>query len=122
MSNDDVLTLVRLARRYPDSADALLSVAERIGSNGATTQPNLAETASVSFPLEVFCIYKGQRCEGTLNQDRSLIVSGKRYRKPSPAAMSITKNSVNGWIWWWYRDPASGQIRQIRDLKERGIL
>jgi hypothetical protein len=125
MSQGDVLTLIRLARKYPQASDALLSAAERIGSNGVT--PTLVDDrgryeTEISFPIEIFCTYKGHTYRGKLSRDRTVTVNGRTYDKPSPAAMSITNNSVNGWRWWWYKDPRSGQSRQIDDLKKRGLL
>jgi hypothetical protein len=125
MSQDEVLTLIRLARKYPESADALLSAAEAIGGNGsgsALVDVQAGSDVAITFPLPVFCNYKGHRYDAMLNRDRTVIVNGTKYNKPSPAAMSITRNSVNGWIWWWYRDPASGRNRQIRGLKERNLI
>jgi hypothetical protein len=125
MSQDDVLTLIRLARKYPQVSDALLAAAERIGTNGVTPTPVVTREsydAGIPFPLEIFCIYKGQTYRGKLSRDRTVTVNGRTFDKPSPAAMSITNNSVNGWRWWWYKDPRSGQSRQIDDLKKRGLL
>ena len=125
MSQEDVLTLIRLARKYPDATDSLLAAAERIGRNGAKlalVDPGAKPDTAISFPIEVFCTYKGHTYRGLLSQDRTVVVNGKKYNKPSPAAMSITNNNVNGLRWWWYRDPVTGQIRQIKDLENRGLI
>ncbi|HEU4760451.1 MAG TPA: hypothetical protein VFT91_10795, partial [Dehalococcoidia bacterium] len=78
--------------------------------------------ATFSFPIEVFCVYKGQRYSGKLSEGRTITVNGETYSSPSRAAMSITHNSVNGWRWWWYVDPTSGQTRQIDDLRARKLV
>ena len=125
MSQEDVLTLIKLARKYPDAADSLLSAAERIGRNGAKSFLAVVNTrpdAAISFPVEVFSTYKRRTHRGLLYQNRTVVVDGKPFNKPSPAAMSITFNSVNGLLWWKYRDPETGQIRQIKDLERRGLI
>ena len=124
MTQQDVLTLVRLARRYPAAADALLSAAERIAMNGDSqpSAPPISVDSAIAFPLDIFCTYKGHKYHGTLHRNRTVTVNGVTYDKPSPAAISITNNSVNGWAWWWYEDPSSGIIRQIKDLKDRGLI
>jgi len=125
MTQQDVLALVRLARRYPTAADALLSAAERIATNGDTRRSvpaPITVDSTIAFPLDVFCTYKGQKYHGTLHKDRTVTVNGVTYGKPSPAAMSITNNNVNGLRWWWYKDPTSGVIRQIKDLEVRGLI
>jgi len=132
MSQDDVFTLIGLARKYPEATDALLAAAERIGKNGAgSTRIDARERsdAPIQFPIEVFRKYKGHTYHGMLSRSRAVILNGTEYNKPSTAAMSITKtqvnvkkNQVNGWTWWHYVDPATGKERTIDHLRQAGLI
>ncbi len=55
--------------------------------------------------------YKGQTYLGRV-EGGALVLNGERFDTPSAAAMSITKNPVNGWTFWECRVPgrASWQI------------
>jgi hypothetical protein len=126
MSREDVLTLIELAERYPAQKQALLEIA--VDLTGAEASANsdeaaAAPTAVVSFPLEVYHINReGQRATGKMFQDGRIEVNGNRAKKVSAAARIITGNSVNGWIWWFYRDPRTGQRRKIDYLRKQGLI
>jgi hypothetical protein len=49
----------------------------------------------------------------------ALVFNGERFDSPSAAAMSITHNPVNGWIFWECRLPGRGQWLRLRDLRKR---
>ena len=55
----------------------------------------------VFFPhdTEFSAVYKGQEFDAIVN-DGALVLNGKRFSSPSSAAVSITGNPVNGWIFW----------------------
>ena len=58
-------------------------------------------TKGVTFPAgtEFRANYKGQTILAKV-ESGSLVLNGKRYDSPSAAAVSITGNMVNGWIFW----------------------
>ena len=72
----------------------------------------------VRFPAgtEFRAIYKGQtylaRVEGG-----ALVLDGKRYDSPSPAAVSITGSAVNGWRFWEARLPGQSGWKMIESLR-----
>ena len=126
MSQEDVRTLVRYARKYPQYGETLLEIVERELSNGTTpitARTDKAVVDALVYPIEVFHYSRGKRQHsGMLFRDRSITVNGIRYDDVSPAAMAITDNSVNGWTWWWYEDPASGEVRRIDYLRKNGLV
>lgn len=64
----------------------------------------------VTFPhgAEFRASYQG-RVYYAVVDDGALVFEGKRYTSPSPAAMAITNNPVNGWRFWECRLPGSTQ-------------
>lgn len=76
-------------------------------------------TKGVTFPsgTEFRAIYKGAEHRGRV-ETGALVVNGKRYHSPSAAAVAITGNSVNGWIFWECRLPAQTQWQLISGLRK----
>jgi hypothetical protein len=74
----------------------------------------------VSFPhgTEFSSTYKGRQYSGFVDNG-ALVVNGKRFNSPSAAAISITKNSVNGWIFWKCKIPGLGNWTTISSLREQ---
>lgn len=65
-------------------------------------------TKGVSFPhgTELRAVYKGHLYTGRVD-DGALVIGNERYTSPSPGAMAITGNSVNGWDFWEARLPGT---------------
>jgi len=86
-------------------------------ANAAT--PGDWVTKGVRFPAgtEFRANYKGQtylgRVEGT-----ALVLNGERFDTPSAAAMSITKNPVNGWTFWECRMPGRASWEMLKTLRK----
>lgn len=76
-------------------------------------------TKGVRIPAgtELRATYKGQsylaRIEGG-----ALLLNGRRFDSPSAAAVSITKNPVNGWNFWRSRLPGQSNWTLLRDLRK----
>jgi len=75
----------------------------------------------VTFPAgtEFRASYKGQTISGKVDSG-FLVVNGKRFDSPSSAAVSITGNMVNGWIFWECRLPGKTTWQLIKSLRNRG--
>lgn len=73
----------------------------------------------VRFPsgTEFRANYKGNSYHAQV-KDGALHLNGKTYHSPSPAAISITGNSVNGWIFWECRLPGQSIWRNLRSVNE----
>lgn len=52
-------------------------------------------------------------------EDGALVVNGRRFTSPSPAAIEITGNSVNGWKFWECRKPGQTHWTSIDALRRK---
>jgi hypothetical protein len=73
----------------------------------------------VVFPhgTEFRATYKGQQHTGMV-QNGSLVLNGKRFSSPSAAAVSITGNPVNGWMFWECLLPGTSKWKTIANLRK----
>jgi hypothetical protein len=62
--------------------------------------------------------YKGANYTARV-EGGALVYNGERYASPSPAAMAITHNSVNGWIFWECRLPGRSAWVLIDSLRRK---
>jgi hypothetical protein len=76
-------------------------------------------TKGVTFPIgtEFRANYKGRTISGKV-ESGFLVVNGKRFDSPSAAAVSITGNMVNGWIFWECRLPGKMSWQMIKTLRK----
>lgn len=74
----------------------------------------------VRFPsgTEFRATYKGQRFQGKV-ESGSLVVNGQKFDSPSSAAVAITGNPVNGWIFWECRLPGKNSWQIIKSLRKQ---
>lgn len=89
--------------------------------NGPTRQNSDAWVADgVTFPsgTEFRARYKGVLHGGKV-ENGALVVNGQRYSSPSPAAISITGSSVNGWLFWECRRPGDSKWMSIDGLRSK---
>jgi len=49
----------------------------------------------------------------------SLVLNGKKFYSPSAAAVSVTGNPVNGWIFWECKFPGKQNWQSINTLRSR---
>jgi len=72
----------------------------------------------VVFPhgTEFRSTHKGQIINAKV-EDGSLALNGKKFFSPSAAAMEITKNPVNGWIFWKCKLPGKEVWERINTLR-----
>jgi Restriction Enzyme Adenine Methylase Associated/Protein of unknown function (DUF2924) len=72
----------------------------------------------ITFPpgTEFRATYKGQIHLARV-ENGALVINGKSFDSPSAAAMSITGNAVNGWIFWECRLPGQTSWRLIKALR-----
>ena len=74
----------------------------------------------VEFPsgTEFRASHKGQMYYAKV-EDGSLILNGKKFPSPSAAAVSITGNPVNGWVFWECKLPGEQNWQSINILREK---
>ncbi len=100
----------------------LLGLPPKRRAAGAAGAPAPGDWAAkgVRFPAgtELRAGYKGQthlaRVEGG-----ALVLNGERFDTPSSAAMSITKNPVNGWTFWECRLPGQSSWQILKALRKK---
>ena len=63
-------------------------------------------------------MHKGQIFHAAV-EDGALVLDGKRFSSPSSAAISITGNSVNGWIFWECKQPGSETWQIIKNYRKQ---
>lgn len=73
----------------------------------------------VRFPAgtEFRAVYKGQTHAAKVEAG-ALIMNGIRYDSPSAAAVAITKNPVNGWLFWECKIPGRSNWQNIVSLRQ----
>lgn len=83
-----------------------------------TSAPGDWVTKGVRLPAEteLRANYKGQTYLGRV-EGGALVLNGERFDTPSAAAMSITKNPVNGWTFWECRVPGRASWQILKSLR-----
>jgi hypothetical protein len=83
-----------------------LPVRKPMSTSGDGPAPGDWVTKGIRFPAgtEFRAKYKGQTYLAQV-EGGALVLNGQRFGYPSSAAMSITKNPVNGWVFWECRLP-----------------
>jgi len=71
-------------------------------------------------PGDVFVAeYQNKRYQATVTKDGLLEVNGGEYKSPSGAGKQIVGRACSGWLFWKYKDPSSGELRPIAELRAR---
>jgi hypothetical protein len=74
---------------------------------------------NMSFPhgTEFRATYKSQQYTGIV-ENGALVLNGERFTSPSAAAVSITHNPVNGWMFWECLLPGTRDWKVIASLRK----
>lgn len=112
-----------IRRLLPAGKDILKSASPKItgspvpppGSASGITSTDAWHTKGVIFPpgTEFRASHRGKPYFGRV-ESGALVVNGKRYHSPSAAAVAITGNSVNGWIFWECKRAGSDHWQSIK--------
>jgi len=75
-------------------------------------------TKGVTFPngTEFRARYKGRVYLASV-ENGALVINGKRFSSPSPAAMTITNTQTDGWKFWECRRPGDASWTTIKALR-----
>jgi len=87
-------------------------------SPAANAKPWVVEGVTFPAGTEFRARYKGRPYSGRV-EDGGLVVDGRRFDSPSPAAMAITGNNVNGWKFWQCRRPGATSWVGIDGLRSK---
>ncbi len=76
-------------------------------------------TKGLTFPhaTEFRAKYKGQKYYAKV-ENGALDYNGEKFFSPSSAAIAITGNSVNGWIFWECKLPGRENWQLIKNLRK----
>jgi len=106
---------------YNDVIRNLLGLKEKNNSRelnkSYTGIPFISEGVTFPHGTEFRKKYKGQYFFGEV-ENGFLVINGKKFSNPSPAAMYITQNQVNGWIFWECKFPGKLEWIKIRRLRK----
>ena len=107
--NDVLRELLGLSPRSAAAAETRSTVAA----------PGVWVIKGVQFPAgtEFRASYKGQTYLGRV-ENGALSLNGEHFDTPSAAAMSITKNPVNGWTFWQCRLPGRSSWQLLKTLRQ----
>ena len=110
--NDSYNEVLRRLLDLPQSS----AVAKRV----PVTDARSWVVGGATFPqgTEFRARYRGQTYNARV-EDGVLVYNGQRFESPSPAAASITNNSVNGWLFWECRLPGRAQWVSMKSLRSR---
>jgi len=101
---------------YNDVIRQLLKLPrQRATENARSPSPLQGWTSKgVLFPngTEFRAMYKGTTYSAKVEGNK-LLLNGRVMNSPSEAATAITKNSVNGWVFWECRWPNEGRWRRL---------
>ncbi len=77
-------------------------------------------TKGVTFPpgTEFRAFHKGQSYAGKI-ENGALVINGNRFHSASAAAVSITQNPVNGWLFWECRMPGDTKWTLITNFRKK---
>jgi hypothetical protein len=84
-------------------------------------EPEKSTPPAVIYPLPVRLTTGGKTFEAEiLDASGRMRYGGIEYRSPSGACQAATGwKSCNGWTWWRYRHPDTGEWRPVDELRSR---
>jgi hypothetical protein len=100
----------------------LLSLSKNIESSSErlVNKEGWMPAKDVCFPegTEFRGMYKARQYRGWV-KNGGLEVHGKKFYSPSAAAISITNNTVNGWIFWEARLPGENSWKVLQAFRRK---
>jgi hypothetical protein len=91
---------------------------------------DLIRAGLISPPLELEKTFRGVHFTATIQGDGDIVYDGQSYNSLSMAAALARKSIIgappgrkypqtNGWIFWKYRDPVTGDLKDIDTLRQQ---
>lgn len=100
-------------------------------THNTVTLLDLIQAGLVAAPAELTASAAGREFAARLLEDGAVEFAGERHASPSTAAGRALNEAngpppdgrpfwpTNGWTFWRYRDPATGEWRRIDQLRRR---
>lgn len=85
---------------------------------------DLINVGLLRVPAELECKYRKTTLKANIQEDGTVIFGGESYNSLSAAAGMAGKSVVgkliaaDGWTFWKYRDPQTGQLKEIDTLRQ----
>ncbi len=87
-------------------------------TNGESRQDWVAKGVRFPAGTEFRASYKGKLHTAKV-EGGAMLLDGKKYDSPSPAAMSVTESAVNGWRFWECRLPGKSTWQLLESLRRK---
>jgi predicted CopG family antitoxin len=97
--SDEVWDVLRDMGKTGDSFDDVLRKVLNVEPRNKKGQDLTCRGGRIPHGIKVIAAHKGERYEAEI-KNGAFWYNDKPYKGPSPAAMSITHSSVNGWSFW----------------------
>jgi Restriction endonuclease/HB1, ASXL, restriction endonuclease HTH domain len=80
-----------------------------------------ARSGKVQIPkgLKLYAKSGSQTFEAVVGEGGTIVYNGHVYGSPSGAARGATDTSRDGWIFWWYQDPETGEPTLLDELRHK---
>jgi hypothetical protein len=118
-----------------DKVDSPVKLVEKEGVPKTPNIPgvqviDLIQAKFIEPPLKLEKEFKGSHLEAEVQQDGTIVFDGETYKSLSLAAAFARKSIIgapagrkyphtNGWIFWKYRDAATGKLEEVDVLRQR---
>ena len=87
-----------------------------IGTAESSSEDWVAKGIRFPFGTDFRASYKGKMHTAKV-EDGAMMLNGKKYYSPSPAAMSVTDSAINGWRFWECRFPGKSGWQLLENLR-----
>lgn len=116
--SEEVWNVLHDMGKTGDSFDDMLRKVLKIGPGDQKGQDLTCRGGRIPHGTKVTAIYNGERYKAEI-KNGAIWYNGKSYKGPSPAAMSITHNSINGWSFWGIEK--EGKWKPLSHFREHGF-
>ena len=86
------------------------------GDTGSSSEDWVAKGIHFPFGTDFRASYKGKMHTAKV-EGGAMVLNGKKYYSPSPAAMSVTDSAINGWRFWECRFPGKSGWQLLENLR-----
>lgn len=102
---------------FQQSSHNMDSVESKPHKNSVEGLPWVSEGVAFPCGTEFRCKYKGYFYYGNVKSG-ALMLNGKEFLSPSEAAVTITRNPVDGWLLWDCKLPGESSWVNLHTLKQ----
>ncbi len=115
------LFLTTIESTSPESTDlepSKTSAGEQYAYTTSIGISDLIAKGLIKPPLKIYRNYKGRTFNAEITQRGTVLINREEYSSLSTAASKLTGTSINGWIWWLFKDEF-GNERNLDYLRKK---